>query len=63
MFKTILAWIIAIVVAIIAIQMIFGLMGIVLSGIFTGLKILVFVVPVIIIAFPVYLIVKKKFLK
>ena len=63
MFKTILAWIIAIVVAIIAIQMIFGMMGIVLSGIFTGLKILVFVVPVIIIAFPVYLIVKKKFLK
>ncbi len=61
--KNILAWAIAIIVSYIIIKMIFRLLFVGVAIAFDLIKLIVFIFPVIILAIPIYMIIKKKFLK
>lgn len=59
MWKTILSWLIALIIAFLVIKMVYVAIGAVLEF----ARFLILVVPMIIIAFPLYIIIRKKLLK
>jgi len=61
--KNILAWAIAIIVSYIIIKMIFRLLFVGVAIAFDLIKLIVFIFPVIILAIPIYMIIKKKIFK
>lgn len=63
MMKTIITWIIAIVIASLFFILAMKIIGFFGKIVFTFMTIVVFMIPIFIIAVPIYLVIKKKFIR